>query len=354
MIAFATAASWDRERRGRGIRGARRRGRPHRRQGRQVGRRLGRDPGAAGARPAAVRLLVPLRAGPCAAEAAGTARRGTRMARAGARVRERRPRGAGRRRLARASVRQPRVRDDGVALDPRARRAGRRAALARGGLEPAPYAGAFDGLYVDVVPPLLDGDRPLCQSVRLRLCGWRSGRHRPVVRAAPAAARVRDHGHGLQSAGVLQAARRRAWRASVWDASHRRSRRRSRRARHDSRERSASNSSCPRPGVAVVRRGRLPRRVGHAARCARGRACRSYCCHGARTSSRTRPAASAPVPRSCFHRTERRRTRSRQRCGSCSTEPRYAEAARRIASEFEQMGTPEEAAAAVEEHVGAR
>ena len=35
-------------------------------------------------------------------------------------------------------------------------------------LEPAPYAGAFRGLYVDAVPPSLDGDRPLGPSVRLR------------------------------------------------------------------------------------------------------------------------------------------------------------------------------------------
>jgi UDP:flavonoid glycosyltransferase YjiC (YdhE family) len=36
------------------------------------------------------------------------------------------------------------------------------------GLEPDPYAGAFQGLYVDVVPPSLDGDRPLGKSIRLR------------------------------------------------------------------------------------------------------------------------------------------------------------------------------------------
>ena len=34
--------------------------------------------------------------------------------------------------------------------------------------------------------------------------------------------------------------------------------------------------------------------------------------------------------------------------------PAYAEAARVIAAEFEEMGTPDEVAAAVEEHVGAR
>ena len=36
------------------------------------------------------------------------------------------------------------------------------------GLEPDRYGGAFQGLYVDVVPPALDGDRPLGESIRLR------------------------------------------------------------------------------------------------------------------------------------------------------------------------------------------
>ncbi|MGZ8781959.1 MAG: glycosyltransferase [Gaiellaceae bacterium] len=36
------------------------------------------------------------------------------------------------------------------------------------GLEPDRYAGAFRGLYVDVVPPSLDGERPLGESIRLR------------------------------------------------------------------------------------------------------------------------------------------------------------------------------------------
>ena len=36
------------------------------------------------------------------------------------------------------------------------------------------------------------------------------------------------------------------------------------------------------------------------------------------------------------------------------SEPAYAAAARLIAAEFEEMGTPDEVAAAVEEHVGAR
>lgn len=61
----------------------------------------------------------------------------------------------------------------------------------RAGLEPAAYAGAFEGLYVDVVPPLLEGDRPLCESIRLRLSGgdagtppvWLEALPRPLVYA---------------------------------------------------------------------------------------------------------------------------------------------------------------------------
>jgi MGT family glycosyltransferase len=57
------------------------------------------------------------------------------------------------------------------------------------GLEPPPYAGAFGGLYVDTVPPALDGDRPLGPSVRLRPTlavdgaapAWLEGLREPLV-----------------------------------------------------------------------------------------------------------------------------------------------------------------------------
>jgi len=83
------------------------------------------------------------------------------------------------------------------------------------GLEPAPYAGAFEGLYVDVVPAVLAEDRPLCPSIRLRLAdgepvdppSWLEQLPRPLVYATmgtvfnrPAAfAPLVD---GLASAGV--------------------------------------------------------------------------------------------------------------------------------------------------------
>jgi UDP:flavonoid glycosyltransferase YjiC (YdhE family) len=61
----------------------------------------------------------------------------------------------------------------------------------RAGLEPDRHAGAFGGLYVDVVPPSLDGDRPLSEYVRLRPSlqadaeppGWLGELPRPLVYA---------------------------------------------------------------------------------------------------------------------------------------------------------------------------
>lgn len=57
-------------------------------------------------------------------------------------------------------------------------------------LEPDPYAGAFRGLYVDVVPPAFDDDLPLCPSIRLRPSltaaeppPWLADLRRPLVYA---------------------------------------------------------------------------------------------------------------------------------------------------------------------------
>ena len=60
------------------------------------------------------------------------------------------------------------------------RRRGRRgAALARPGLEPALYAGAFGGLYVDIAPPSFAWEQPLGESVRLRPVRRRAGEAPP-------------------------------------------------------------------------------------------------------------------------------------------------------------------------------
>ena len=59
------------------------------------------------------------------------------------------------------------------------------------GLDPDPYAGAFRGLYVDVVPPTFNDELPLCPSVRLRPAldgaaappAWLAELRRPLVYA---------------------------------------------------------------------------------------------------------------------------------------------------------------------------
>ena len=83
------------------------------------------------------------------------------------------------------------------------------------GLEPASYAGAFEGIYVDVVPPLLAEDRPLCPSIRLRLAEselvdpplWLEQLPRPLVYATMGTVFNRPASFaplvdGLASAGV--------------------------------------------------------------------------------------------------------------------------------------------------------
>jgi UDP:flavonoid glycosyltransferase YjiC (YdhE family) len=73
------------------------------------------------------------------------------------------------------------------------RRAGQAVAplWAGSGLEPDPYAGAFRGLYVDVVPPTFNDELPLCPSIRLRPAldgaaappAWLEDLRRPLVYA---------------------------------------------------------------------------------------------------------------------------------------------------------------------------
>jgi hypothetical protein len=82
-------------------------------------------------------------------------------------------------------------------------------------LEPAPYAGAFEGLYVDVVPALLADELPLCPSIRLRLADgepvdpplWLERLPRPLVYATMGTVFNRPASFaplvdGLASAGV--------------------------------------------------------------------------------------------------------------------------------------------------------
>ena len=221
------------------------------------------------------------------------------------------------------------------------------------GLEPAAYAGAFGGLYVDVVPPLLDGDRPLCKSVRLRLFGgeaadpppWLALLPQPRVYATmgtvfnqPAAFKPLLEGLAAVGTGALLTVGRDVDPAELGPV-----------PANVRVERFVPQTQVLPSCSAVISHGGsgtllgalahgiplvlLPRgadQFENAARCERAGA--------AVVLPPDRATADAIA-------TAVRRVLS---------ESSYAETARRVAAEFEQMGTPAEVAAAVEEHVGAR
>ena len=353
-IAFATAASWHPRRRGRGVRGARRRGGPHGRQGRQIGRSLGRDPGAAGARPAAVRLLVPLRAGPRAAEAAGTARRGTRVA-------------ARRRSCTRAATSRRRSSPPRSGFRPSTTRSGRwcRSRSWSAPRRPSRRSGARRGWSRLRTRARSRGctwtssrrcSRTNCRSARASGCGSRTAsraihRHgsselpRPLVYATMGTVFNRPASFaplvdGLASAGVgaLLTVGRNVDPSELGDVP----------------PAIRVEQFVPQGQVLrVVRGGRLARRLGHGARHPRGGA-----------AARAAPAGRRPVRERgpLRARGRRRRAPPDEVTGDAVaaavrlvlSEPAYAEAARVIAAEFAAMGTAEEAAGAVEEHVGGR
>ncbi len=354
-VAFATAASWHADRRGRGLRGARRRRRPH--GARSVRLDAGWDAiqelPALDRRPYVFSYLfaqghAPLKL-PTLLDAA-------RAWRAQALVYESGDLAAP---VAAASLRLPSVNHGFgtmVSLSILERAAPAVAPLWRGvGLEPAAYAGAFR--------------RPLrgCRAAALRRrpsrfarasgCGSRSANRAtppPWLELLAAAARLRDHGHGLQQPAPLRAARSTGSRASA-------------QARFSpSAETSIPPSSAPVPAnvrverfvpqaqvlpscAAVVSHGGSGTLLG-----ALAHGCRS-CCAAGRGPVRERGPLRARRRRgrASAGRADGGRNRDR-RAARARRARRIAETARRIAAEFEQMGTPDEVAAAVEEHVGAR
>ena len=224
-----------------------------------------------GARPAVLRLLVPLREGHARAEAAASCSTWRATGAPSGRVRERRPRGARRRGRSRASVRQPRVRDDDLALDPR------RAAPAIASLwrSARPRAGPVRGRLSRPLrgrrAAALDGRPPLCPSIRLRpsITASRSS-HRRGSSGCRGRSSTRPWARS-STARDLRAARSTGSAApATSERSHRRSRRRSRRARAVPRERPGRAVRAAGPGAACLRRRRLARRLGHGARRARG------------------------------------------------------------------------------------
>ncbi len=221
------------------------------------------------------------------------------------------------------------------------------------GLEPAPYAGAFEGLYVDVVPPLLADDRPLCPSIRLRLADgepvdpppWLERLPRPLVYATMGTVFNRPASFaplvdGLASAGVgaLLTVGRNVDPSELGDVP---------------------------PAI------RVEQFVPQAQVLA---SCAAVVSHGGSGTLLGTLAAGLPlvlIPQGADQFENAARC---ERAGAAVvlppdevtgdavaaavrlvlSEPAYAEAARVIAAEFAEMGTAEEAAAAVEEHVGGR
>ena len=221
------------------------------------------------------------------------------------------------------------------------------------GLEPAPYAGAFEGLYVDVVPPLLADDRPLCPSIRLRLADgepvepppWLERLPRPLVYATMGTVFNRPASFaplvdGLASAGVgaLLTVGRNVDPSELGDVPP-----------AIRVEQFVPQAQVLPPCAAVVSHGGSGTLLGtlaaglplvlipqgadqfeNAARCERAGAAVVL-----PPEDVTGDAVAAAVR-------------------LVLSEPAYAEAARAIAAEFAEMGTAEEAAGAVEEHVGGR
>ena len=221
------------------------------------------------------------------------------------------------------------------------------------GLEPASYAGAFQGLYVDVVPPLLTDDQPLCPSIRLRLAGsdpvdpppWLEQLPRPLVYATMGTVFNRSASFaplvdGLASAGVgaLLTVGRNVDPSELGDVP---------------------------PAI------RVEQFVPQAQVLA---SCAAVVSHGGSGTLLGALAAGLPlvlIPQGADQFENAVRC---ERAGAAVvirpddvtgdavaaavrlvlSEPGYAAAARVIAAEFAEMGTAEEAAAAVEEHVGAR
>ena len=221
------------------------------------------------------------------------------------------------------------------------------------GLEPAPYAGAFEGLYVDVVPPLLADERPLCPSIRLRLADgepvdpppWLERLPRPLVYATMGTVFNRPASFaplvdGLASAGVgaLLTVGRNVDPSELGDVP---------------------------PAIRVeqfVPQGQVLA------------SCAAVVSHGGSGTVLGTLAAGLPLVLLPQGADQFENAVRCERAGAAVvlapdevtgdavaaavrlvlSEPAYAEAARVIAAEFAAMGTAEEAAGAVEEHVGGR
>ena len=221
------------------------------------------------------------------------------------------------------------------------------------GLEPAPYAGAFEGLYVDVVPPLLADERPLCPSIRLRLADgepvdpppWLERLPRPLVYATmgtvfnrPASFAPLVDGLARAGVGALLTVGRNVDPSALGDVS----------------PNVRVEQFVPQAQVLALLRGRgLARRLGHGARRPRRRA-----------AARADPAGRRPVRecgpvrargrRRCARPDEVTARRGRGRRAARALGAGVRRAAARDRGRVRGDGDADEVAAAVEEHVGAR
>ena len=221
------------------------------------------------------------------------------------------------------------------------------------GLEPAAYAGAFEGLYVDVAPALLADERPLCPSIRLRLADgkpvdpppWLERLPRPLVYATmgtvfnrPASFAPLVDGLARAGVGALLTVGRNVDPSELGDVP---------------------------PAIRVEQF--VPQHQVLAS-------CAAVVSHGGSGTVLGTLAAGLPLVLLPQGADQFENAARCERAGAAVvlppdevtgdavaaavrlvlSEPAYAEAARVIAAEFAAMGTAEEAAGAVEEHVGGR
>ena len=216
------------------------------------------------------------------------------------------------------------------------------------GLEPDPYAGAFRGLFVDLAPPSFAWEQPRGEVVRLRPVpdtaeappAWLDELEQPLVYVTMGTVYNQPELFRPLLDGLDGSA----------GARHRRPERRAGGARAAAAARPGGAVRAAGAHPAARRGGRLARRLWDDARRAR-----------ARIAARARAPGRRPVRqrRPCRGGRRRRRPAAGRGDGGVGArgarrvlgEPAFAEAARAIAAEIQEMATVDEAATVVEEFV---
>ena len=171
------------------------------------------------------------------------------------------------------------------------------------GLEPRPYGGSYDHLYLDVYPPEFDPQVAAHVPHRQRLRPVADDGHVATASARPWPDTPADApliyvtmGTVFNNPELFQVVVGRAARARRARSRHRRARRRPGRGRSAAATRACRAVRLPGPGAAPLQRGRVPRGVGHGS-----------------GDGRSRPPAALPAPgrRSVLERRRRRVRRFR-------------------------------------------